>query len=125
MTSESYSILGEAVRVLVILLLLIPVAYLVTRAYGVRMRKTGLGRAMQVLEVAHLGAGRSLFLVQVGRRLLVIGMTAHSVSLVAEISEPDEVAALIQRTGKRGHGTFGELLQARLTRERQGEDENR
>lgn len=123
MTAESYNFPGLALRVLLALLLLLPAAYLVTRAYAFRVGKTRLWRSLQILEAANLGPGRSLYLVRVGERLLVLGVTAHSVSLVAEITDPNEIAAIVDRPDKARPGGFGEILKVRMARERQGEDE--
>lgn len=122
MTGDSYTFLKEAAGALLVLLLLIPVAYLATRAYAVRARRGVLSRAMQVLEVASLGPGRSLCLVRVGERLFVLGVTAHTISLVAEITETEEIASVTQQMERSRPGAFAELLKARVARERQGED---
>ncbi len=56
-------------------------------------RRVGGGRAsgasLGVVDAVQLGAGRSLTVVRSGRRYFLVGATAHSISLIAELDAGD------------------------------------
>jgi flagellar biosynthetic protein FliO len=52
-------------------------------------------RAMQVLSRSPLSPRQQLLLVRVGRRLIVVGDSAGQMTALSEITDPDEVAALV------------------------------
>lgn len=94
------SMVWDWIRVLLVLLLILPLVYLATRLYARRIGGAVRTGSMRLLETIPLGAGRSACLVEVGERLLVLGVTNHQISLLTEISDPDEVRRL--RAGLRG-----------------------
>jgi len=68
---------------------------------SVRASSSGL---IEVVGRSHLAPKQSLALIRVGRRLLLVGLTAERVSTLCQIDEPGEVAELL--TGeRRTHGT--------------------
>jgi flagellar biosynthetic protein FliO len=71
-------------------------------------------RAIQVLSRAILSPKQQLMVVQVGRRLIVVGDTGAQMSPLCEIRDPDEVAELVgQITQEKGDSiskTFGQLF---------------
>lgn len=73
-----------AVKTALVLALLYGVLWAIRRFYG----KTGVvhrGPAIEVVQSAQLGPGRSVHLIGVGERMLLVGATSQQVSLLAEI----------------------------------------
>lgn len=69
-------------------------AYLTTRFLTQRL-PAGQGRgAVRVLGHVYLGGRRGVSILKVGRRVLVLGVTDHQVSLLESVTDPVEVSAL-------------------------------
>ena len=85
---------------LAIVLALIGGVYWIARRWGPALRSTEVG-GMRIVARAGLSQRQSLVLVQVGRRLVVVGVSPGRVERVCDISDPQEVAEL---TGHRQAG---------------------
>lgn len=86
--------LAEVARVAVALAVLVPLAYVATRTIA---RPGGrAGRALRVVEVLPLGSGRFVYLVAVGRRLLVLGACNAGLARLDVVDDPEEVKALME-----------------------------
>ena len=82
-------------------------------------------RAVQILARTPIAPRREILLLRVGRRVIVVGETGAGMNPLCEISDPDEVAALIgqiqaERTDSASH-TFGKLFH-RAAQEMSGEE---
>ena len=62
---------------------------------------SGPGRQLQILESRSLGPNRSIQLVRVGGRAVLIGVTQERVTRLIEIDDPDEVERLAELTETR------------------------
>jgi flagellar biogenesis protein FliO len=100
-----------ALAVVVILILLL--RWAAKRFFGV----SGAGRstrAVQVLSRSPISPRQQLVLLRVGRRLLVVADGGGQMNTLSEITDPDEVAALIGQLqddhGERATKTFGSLF---------------
>ena len=77
-----------------------------------------VGRSSQVIKVLSrsvLAPKQQFLLLQVGRRLIVVGDSGASMNALAEISDPDEVAALVgqlssEQSAASSVATFGALF---------------
>lgn len=69
---------------------------------------------LRVVSRTSLSPKQSLALVHLGRRFVVLGISSDNVSVLCEVTDPDEVAELVQRTEKarndRSHGFDSALL---------------
>lgn len=84
-------ILTAAGYILLFVLVLVA-AYFATKWIGKRYSaQAKAGRNMKVLERMALGSDRTLFIVQVGEKTLLLGITAQRVELLCEL-DPDELA---------------------------------
>lgn len=113
--------------------IIVPLVYFVTRLYGRAALGASSRRALALVETLPLGANRAICLVKVGERLLIVGATSQHISLLAELSHPDEIARLMARfeEGRSSSMTAWqkELAQARRrllgkARERKGAGED-
>ena len=74
------------------------------------IRSTG---RLDVLEASALAPGRSLYLVEVADRVLVLGATSGSLSTLAEITDPGAIEMLKKRAADQdGPPPFAEQLEA-------------
>jgi flagellar biosynthetic protein FliO len=63
--------------------------------------RTSSGRgSMRILETLSLSQGRALHLIQIGEKILVVGATAQSVALIAEIADAQEAEAIKRQSYK-------------------------
>jgi flagellar biosynthetic protein FliO len=78
---------------------LIYVTVWLLRAYVGRARPGAAGSSarIDVLEATALAPGRSLYLVEVADRVLVVGATAGSLATLAEITDPEAIGRLRSR----------------------------
>jgi flagellar biogenesis protein FliO len=74
---------------------------------------------IRVLSVVHLSARHSIYLIELGERLLVVGAGSESLSLLADISSPTERAAIREQLRESG-GRFGSYIAAWASRMRGG-----
>ncbi len=69
---------------------------------------------LRVVSRTSLSPKQSLALVHLGRRFVVLGISSDNVNVLCEVTDPDEVADLVQRTEKarneRPHGFDSALL---------------
>jgi len=78
------------------LAVLVPAAYVTARLAGSRLGVRS-ARALRVIDALALGPGRSLYLVEVGTRLLVIGVSGHQMQALACLDDPAEVAQVLRQ----------------------------
>lgn len=95
-----------------VLALIFALAYLLRK-----LKLTGrLGEAgnegWRVLAVKHLGPRRQVFVLEVGSRLLLIGVTDRSMTPLMDITEPADCDALREALGRKKHSvpSFQEFL---------------
>lgn len=89
---------GDVLRVVGALAMLVPLAYVTTRLVGSRVALRP-GRAMRLVDTLPLGPGRALYLVEVGGRMLVIGVSGQRMERLDAVTDPDEVAQLRRLAG--------------------------
>lgn len=116
MNSATPSLWWDLAKAFVMLVLVLPLAYLATRLYAVR---SGAKRShlVRVVDMAPLGAGKFLCVVAFGGRLLLLGVTAQSVTLLAELAAADAASASESREQREEAPSFVKLLKGRLARE--------
>lgn len=113
-------LLEAALRVAVALAILIPLVVVATRfaarPFGIRAS----GRSLRLLESLAIGPHRSISLVEVGGRILVVGATPEHISLLAELTDPEEVQSLLDRAQGEGASPFARILRERRDRREDG-----
>lgn len=77
-----------------------------------RWRLGGESKSMRLLETMSLGPARSLHLVEVGGKILVVGSTSANVSFIVEIQDPGAVEAIVTKSGESSE--FAEALRSDL-----------
>jgi len=100
-------------------------AYAIKRWVPGRMGGRGEG-PFRVLSRWHLSARQYVALIQVGRRMLLIGVTGQQISLLADISDPAEIEQLMARCPQGRSALsegFGQLLGRKRAEMTDGLDE--
>ena len=98
---------------------IIYLSYLCSKYLGKGLAKTGRSRYMRMVDQMVVGQNRTLAIVQVGDRYLLLGAGQEQVQTLAELSEED----LVPRGGNEGEPAvdFGQLF-TRLSRKKDGSD---
>ena len=92
---------------------LLGLAVWLLRKYGKNSRFLN-GGPLKVVGRRALGARQELLLVEVGRRVLVLGSGREGLTRLAEIADPDEVALLKAEREEGQRGSFKETLKEGL-----------
>ena len=95
-------------------LVLLPLVYGVTMLYSRRLTAVGVGKAIRVLDAISIGSNRSVCLIEVGDRVLVLGVTQQQISTLAELTDPEEVERLRQHGARSAGAAFGRFFETRL-----------
>lgn len=80
--------------------------------------RSGSSSAIRVSGRVNLTPKHSIALVHVGRRYLLVGLSGDRMTILSEVSDPDEVADLAARvneSGTRARGTFDDILISEAT----------
>ncbi|HEY8497781.1 MAG TPA: flagellar biosynthetic protein FliO [Limnochordales bacterium] len=99
---------GDLLRVVAALAVLLPLAYVTARFAGSRLAVRP-SRALRVVDALSLGPGRSLYLVEVGERLVLIGVSGQQMQPLACLRDPQEVAAVRRSLLERAERRAGRL----------------
>lgn len=87
---------ADLLKVVGALVVLLPAAYVTARLAGSRVG-TRPGRAMRIVDALALGPGRSVYVVEVGTRLLVIGVSGQQMQTLACLDDPEEIAQVLRQ----------------------------
>lgn len=81
---------------LVVFLFVAGLAYAVSRFLGGRMGRAVTAHGGRILEHLPLGPNRSVCIVEMGNHIFLLGVTEHSITLLREIEDPEEVEELLE-----------------------------
>ena len=100
----------------VVFLIVVLMAYYASRFLGGRFGKALQGNGGRILENLALGPNRSACVVELGGRVFLLGVTEHSITLLREIEDPEEIEEIRARAREEssllGTGIFNEQLSA-------------
>ncbi len=80
----------------VVFAFVVGMAYLAARFLGGHFARPMQGQGGRILSHLPLGPNRSVCVVEVAGRFLLLGVTEHEITLLAEITDPEEVSRLQQ-----------------------------
>ncbi|BEU87174.1 hypothetical protein TAMA11512_06380 [Selenomonas sp. TAMA-11512] len=110
---SSFTYIASLLLVFVVVVLM---AYYASRFLGGRFGKAIQGSGGRILENLALGPNRSACVVELGGRVFLLGVTEHSITLLREIEDPEEIEELRVRASAEstltGTGIFNEQLGA-------------
>lgn len=99
-----------AVGTLAIVILILYLAFVVTKYIGTGAGLKSRSKCMQVKDQIMLGRDRTAAVVQIGTRFFLLGITGNQISLISELEEGDLIP--VQDTGQepRPYPDFKELM---------------
>ncbi|QKS71426.1 flagellar biosynthetic protein FliO [Paenalkalicoccus suaedae] len=114
-----FMLFGQLILALGAVLLLF---YIIAKFVGNKSRRFQDAATIQSVGGVGVGTNRSVQLVKVGDRLLVVGV-GESISLLKEIDDPEEIKAMLKRESQTSFNQPQQLVQSLLQkrRERNGE----
>lgn len=92
---QEQSLFGMFVQLFLALAVIIMMIYALIRFMGKRSQSYQANRTLQNIGGVHIGANRSIQLVRVGERVLVVGV-GESIQLLKEIDNQDEVTTILE-----------------------------
>lgn len=108
---------------LVSVIVIIGLAYWVSRKVGGAGLVPGQrGAALRIEPLAQLNVGKSerLLVVRLGRRCLLLGVTAGGISPLAELTEEEVAQWRVQEEDRPRSNSFAELMEGIQKRKKQG-----
>ncbi|MEW6200721.1 MAG: flagellar biosynthetic protein FliO [bacterium] len=92
----TYSIWRVVFSLIMVIGLILFITYLLRYLWARGLRLEFKGRHIRVLDTLSLGLNRVLYLVQVGSKVVMIASTDKGINMVTEITDPDEIAAILE-----------------------------
>lgn len=92
--SSWWSTLAYLVSLFAIFGFVVVMAYFAARFMGGKFARHITGSGGRILEHLPLGPNRSVCVVEMANRLFLLGVTEHSITLLSEITDPEEIERL-------------------------------
>ena len=89
-----WSSIAYLVSLFAIFIFVVGLAYFAARFLGGRFAQQKMGYGGRILSHLPLGPNRSVCIIEMAGRIFMLGVTEHSVTLLAEINDPDEIDRL-------------------------------
>lgn len=93
-TFSWWSTIAYLISLLAVFAVVLFMAYLASRFIGGRFSQTLAGNGGRILVHLPLGPNRSLCVAEIAERVFMIGVTEHSITLLREITDEDEIERL-------------------------------
>lgn len=108
--SEWFALVGFIIKSIVFLVLVGGMAFFSARLVGRRFLAGLQGKYIQVLDQVALGPGRSVYLLRVGDRFLLVGSADKGVQLVASLDTIAEMSGLATEISPQRSEPYGAVL---------------
>ena len=89
-----WSTIAYLVSLFAIFVFVIGLAYFAARFIGGKFAQQKLGYGGRILSHLPLGPNRSVCVIEMSGRVFMLGVTEHSITLLSEITDPDEIDRL-------------------------------
>lgn len=89
-----WSSIAYLVSLFAIFIFVVGLAYFAARFLGGRFAQQKMGYGGKIISHLPLGPNRSVCIIEMAGRMFMLGVTEHSITLLAEITDPDEVDRL-------------------------------
>ena len=89
-----WSTIAYLVSLFVIFIFVVGLAYFAARFIGGKFAQQKLGYGGRILSHLPLGPNRSVCVIEMSGRVFMLGVTEHSITLLTEITDPDEIERL-------------------------------
>jgi flagellar protein FliO/FliZ len=95
-----WSTLAYLVSLLVVFMFVLVMAYLASRFLGGRFAKATVEGSGKILENLPLGPNRSVCVVELAGKVVMLGVTEQSITLLQEITDPQQIETLRSKEGQ-------------------------
>jgi len=92
-----WSTLAYLISLLVVFVFVLVLAYVASRFLGGRFTKATLADGGKILENLPLGPNRSVCVVELAGKVVMLGVTEQSITLLQEITDPQQIETLRSR----------------------------
>ena len=89
-----WSTIAYLVSLFAIFVFVVGLAYFAARFIGGKFAQQKLGYGGRILSHLPLGPNRSVCVIEMSGRVFMLGVTEHSITLLTEITDPDEIDRL-------------------------------
>ena len=89
-----WSTIAYLVSLFAIFVFVVGLAYFAARFLGGKFAQQKLGYGGRILSHLPLGPNRSVCVIEMSGRVFMLGVTEHSITLLTEITDPDEIDRL-------------------------------
>lgn len=94
--SSALSSIAYVVSLLVVFVVVIVLAYATSRFLGERMGRMNATPDNRIVLTMVLGQNKSVQVVEIAGKFLILGVTDHNINLLQEITDPEDIAKLKQ-----------------------------
>lgn len=113
--SSWVSTIAYLFSLLVVFLFVSGMAYFVSKLIGQKLGGVGLSKSSRVLESLPLGANKSLCIVEMAGKVMLIGVSDHNITLLKEITDEMEIVKLrAQAEELKGQSDFNHIFEKQL-----------
>ncbi len=99
---------------LITFLVVIGLAYFVSRFLGQKMGSLSVVGDNKILATLSLGPNRGIYVIQIAEKCFIIGVTDHSINLLQEITDKEEIERLKMQTVSPATGQFDRIFQRHI-----------
>lgn len=89
-----WSTIAYLVSLFAIFVFVVGLAYFAARFFGGRFAQQKMGYGGHILSHLPLGPNRSVCIMEMAGRVFMLGVTEHSITLLTEITDPEEIERL-------------------------------
>lgn len=116
-TFSALPAIGKMIGALVVVLLLMYATFqILKRVSGGKMVGAKGKRSLEVIEATHLAPKKSVALVRVGDRAVMVGVTDHQITLLSELSSEETEKLIEKRQAESAQQPFADLFQSAYKR---------
>lgn len=116
-TVSWWSTIAYLVSLFAVFAFVVAMAYLASRYLGGRFARAAEAEGGRILTQLPVGPNRCVMVVELAGQVYVLGVTEHSISLIGEIEDEDEIERLrsraSERSGSIGGGNTGDGVLSR------------
>ena len=100
------SSIAYVLTLLVTFAVVIALAYLTSRFLGNKLKAGSVSQGGRVLVIMPLGTNKTLQVVDVAGKVLLLGVTDHAVTLLLEVTDSEDIAKLRDSSTQPAYGEF-------------------
>ncbi len=110
---SAYPAIGKMLGALLVVLILMYFTFQVLKKVSAgRMIGAKGKRSLEVIEATHLAPKKSVALVRVGERAVMVGVTDHQITLLSELSTEETGKLIEQKQAETNQQPFADMFQA-------------